>query len=181
MKRFLLICLLLCLPSLSHALDFEELGEYAESPETLKGEFTQTRFLKSLDASITSTGTFSYEKGGEIRWTTLEPLASELILTPEGIHSDDGSLPEDKTPVMKMISDIFFALLSADWEALEQHFRIEGELVDNRWQVVLFPREETLASAIQQIDLAGGRYLTAMDLHEAGGDVVHIELSDLQP
>jgi len=173
MRAVLLLTLLLC-PLFAQALSFTDLASRTGSPQTLSGQFRQTKYLTLLDTSIESAGRFSYRRDDEIRWITQTPVADELVMTPQGIDGADN-------PVAALIGRIFFAVMSADWPVLEQHFTLSGELSEQGWQARLLPLDEEIAPAVERIELSGGDYLRRLELIETGGDRVRIDFSDLQP
>ena len=54
----------------------------AALPETASGTFIQRKTLADVDVTITSTGTFRFEKGRLFEWRTLKPLPSTFTATP---------------------------------------------------------------------------------------------------
>ena len=57
-------------------------GTDAALPETASGTFVQRKTLADVDVTITSTGTFRFEKGRLFEWRTLKPLPSTFTATP---------------------------------------------------------------------------------------------------
>lgn len=65
----------------------------------------------------------------------------------------------------------FQAMLSGDRALLERHYAIELEAVDDRWTMVLSPRDARLARRITGLRLSGnGAELQCMEVVEADGD-----------
>jgi len=58
------------------------LGVGADLPETASGTFVQRKTLADVDVTITSTGTFRFERGRLFEWRTLKPLPSTFTATP---------------------------------------------------------------------------------------------------
>lgn len=54
----------------------------AALPDTASGTFVQRKTLADVDVTITSTGTFRFEKGRLFEWRTLKPLPSTFTATP---------------------------------------------------------------------------------------------------
>ena len=54
----------------------------AALPEAASGTFIQRKTLADVDVTITSTGTFRFEKGRLFEWRTLKPLPSTFAATP---------------------------------------------------------------------------------------------------
>ena len=57
-------------------------GGDAALPERVSGTFVQRKTLADVEVTITSTGTFRFEKGKFFEWQTLKPLPSTFIATP---------------------------------------------------------------------------------------------------
>ena len=56
--------------------------EPRDLPETAEGTFVQRKVLADVGVTITSTGTFRFEKGRLFEWRTLKPLPSTFTATP---------------------------------------------------------------------------------------------------
>ena len=54
----------------------------AALPEKATGTFVQRKTLADVEVTITSTGTFRFEKGRLFEWRTLKPLPSTFTATP---------------------------------------------------------------------------------------------------
>ncbi len=48
----------------------------------VKGSFVQRKILRDVDVTLTSEGTWSFEKGRSFVWNTLRPLPSVFVATP---------------------------------------------------------------------------------------------------
>jgi len=48
----------------------------------VKGLFVQRKILRDVDVTLTSEGTWSFEKGRSFVWNTLRPLPSVFVATP---------------------------------------------------------------------------------------------------
>ena len=57
-------------------------GADAALPQAATGTFVQRKTLADVDVTITSTGTFRFEKGRLFEWRTLKPLPSMFTATP---------------------------------------------------------------------------------------------------
>ncbi len=57
-------------------------GVDAALPEKASGTFVQRKTLADVEVTITSTGTFRFEKGRFFEWNTLKPMPSTFIATP---------------------------------------------------------------------------------------------------
>lgn len=185
MKNILFIVSAFIFCSFAVANDFEELRAMTSNPERLSGTFTQSKYLSQIDISIPSSGSFYYEKDKEIIWRTLKPIDSTLKLTPKAILNYQGSekisqLDTDSNPFVSVFSDIFFGVMTAQWQVLEEYFSVEASVNSTSWEAVLTPQDANIRSFTQKITLQGDQYLRQMTLYEADGNRTHIEFNKLQ-
>lgn len=54
----------------------------ASMPAKALGTFVQKKTLADVEVTVTSTGTFRFEKGKFFEWNTLKPLPSTFVATP---------------------------------------------------------------------------------------------------
>ena len=72
--RWLIFLILTGLPVMSQAVDFKQLEALTAAPDSLRGQFTQTKFVQALDAEFQSSGRFEYQRNRSISWHTLKRL-----------------------------------------------------------------------------------------------------------
>lgn len=186
MTRHLILLLWFIMVPVQAELSYELLTQLTESPDQLQGEFKQEKYLAEFDTTLVSSGIFNYQRNEFIRWQTLMPIENELLMKPNSISSSQGgddliSLKADKDPATKILTEIFFAVLTADWYALSDYFFANGDYQNNRdWQVKLTPREQTLKQAINHVELSGDNLMRKVVLHEKNGDITRIDFLNLQ-
>ncbi|WP_297811440.1 outer membrane lipoprotein carrier protein LolA [uncultured Methylophaga sp.] len=185
MMRFVVL-LLLSLTSIAvnAELSYDLLDKLTDSPHTLQGDFRQEKTLGEIDAVIVSEGQFDYQRDEHIRWVTEKPIADELVMTPDLIISrQDGenalTIEADTNPTVKVMSTIFFAVMTADWYSLSDYFFANGQQSGQDWTVTLTPRNDVLKNSISSVELAGDKLLREITLLERNGDQTHIVLSNL--
>ncbi len=59
-------------------------------PDELQGNFRQEKYLAVIDATLKSSGRYRYRRGESMRWQILEPVQSELLMTPDGLSNRQG-------------------------------------------------------------------------------------------
>lgn len=183
MKRYLLGLIFLILPLNAGAeITFAQLAKISMTPEKLEGQFSQEKYLSALNAGLVSTGVFNYQRGKSIRWEILEPIQNKLIMTPSGIiglQNDSELLQFDASinPTAAVLGEIFFAVLTAEWEKLAEFFELSGSIEGNRWHAVLVPLDRTVMQVFSRIELKGKALLEEIILHEANGDRTTIRLN----
>ena len=167
----LMLCLVLVSPAVYAELSFKALGAIVQMPENLEGGFTQEKYLAALEASLISTGKFSYHENKLINWITLTPIKSSLLLTPDSISDESGAELSQGSDVL---SNVLFSVLTANWAGLSNYFDMSGSTTDENWQVILNPRDATIASVIERIELGGNRFIRELTLYDRSGDYTKI-------
>jgi hypothetical protein len=181
-KRWFFSAFLLLLPTLVQSeISYGQLTQFSLSPEVLEGSFRQEKYLVALDATLISTGVFTYQRGKSIRWEILEPIQSLMMMTPTAVSTKQGDqelmrLDANSNPVAGVIGEIFFAVLTSDWEKLAPYFALSGTNEGQQWHAVLLPLDQTVAQAFSRIELKGKELLEEIVLHEKSGDRTTIRL-----
>lgn len=166
--------------------DVAQLNQLTLSPEKLSGQFTQQKYLADFDMQLASSGEFNYIKNQSVNWHTLAPIENKIIMTPHSITSVQGDkqvmhLQADSNPVVSVLSDIFFSVLTSQWQQLEVYFTLSGHIVDDQWQVVLLPKDSAISQAVSKIELQGDEYLRHLKFIEHNGDYTDIRFVNLRP
>jgi hypothetical protein len=165
-------------------ISFARLAQIASSPDQLQGRFRQQKYLGAVDASLLSSGRFSYRRDESIRWEILEPIRNELVITPSGLSSRQGDnelmrIDADSNPGAAILGEIMFAVLSAEWSRLEQYFELSGEIDGQQWHARLQPRDAAIGQIFSRVELRGAELLRVIVLYERGGDRTTIQLDPL--
>ncbi|MBJ7550329.1 outer membrane lipoprotein carrier protein LolA [Marinomonas ostreistagni] len=171
----------------SHAIwaaSVDELKELLHTPEQLSGHFDQEKYLAAVDTSLKSSGTFAYIAEQEISWHTLAPIENTLTLTPNQIITAQNGqqvsvLDSQNNPVVQVFSDLFFGVMTADWDLLQTYFHIEAHTSQEQWQAQLTPSDVNIAQAITHVSLSGGAFLEQVVLQEVNGNSTTIQFSEL--
>lgn len=185
MKKTLFGIILFTLSLSIFANDLDTLKAITTSPEKLTGTFSQTKFLAQLDTSIKSTGAFNYVRDKKIVWHTQTPIDSTLELTPKTmLNYQDGvqvnQLDSATNPVVAVLSDIFFGVMTAQWQILEEYFSVSAEVSGGHWKATLVPIDDNMGGFINKVTLEGDKYLKQVTLYEPEGNQTHIEFDQLQ-
>lgn len=187
MRYYLPVILLCLLPYAAAAeLSFEQLASISKNPANLEGHFVQEKYLAALDATLHSSGTFSYQRGKAVRWQTLKPINSEMLVTPTSISSKQGGqefmrLETQSNPAVALFNEIFFSVLTAEWAKLSVYFKLSGKAEDGRWHVELVPVDKTVKQVVSRVELKGGALVREIILHESSGDQTTIHFENLNP
>lgn len=150
--------------------------------ENSRGNFIQEKTLAKNGRILKSSGTYVFCPYG-IAWNTLKPVKSTLVLgkdymvqvSSRGVRTVNDARGND---VFTGMSGSLMAVFSGDDNSLRQNFDIEfNSFDDGSWKVSLTPRDRTIASLIDAIDLWGFCFdscteITMIDLKESGGGKV---------
>jgi len=166
-------------------ISYETLTKLTDKPDHLEGDFKQEKTLKSFDTSLVSLGKFIYKCDQSIQWITLSPVENTLLMTPDKVISKQGenellAIDANQNPTVKVLSHLFFAIMTADWQSLADYFNVEGETVTDSWHVNLTPNNKSLEQAITKVDLSGDKFLREVTLYDPNGDITHILFKNLK-
>lgn len=183
--RWFVLLLFAGLSVVSQAADYKLLESLTSAPETLHGQFTQVKFVQALDARFESSGSFDYQRGRSIRWHTLSPIDNLLTLTPRTISNQQGdtvlsSLDSQNNPVVTIFSDIFFGVMTAQWQTLAEYFEMDVQGSKEHWTVTLHPIDTSVEQVVARVELSGDELLREVLLFEAAGDQTQIKFIELQ-
>lgn len=145
------VLLALCLPPLAAAAgpSLPELPEH----DVAVGEFVQRRHVPDVEITIESSGRFAYDADRGLLWEVREPVASRLVIDATGAYQDGRRVAAGGP--LAAVRPIFGGLFGGDRAGLERRFAIDREPGGDGWQVILRPRQGSLAAAIDSIVIAG--------------------------
>jgi outer membrane lipoprotein-sorting protein len=201
MKRLVLIILVSIMPSMVICQEagqitdpasvksdvFTRIRQAASTVRTLAGEFTQEKHLEMLENAPVSKGRFFFQNPDRLRWEVYEPAAMGFIVDGEkgkrwkGQSGARQSFDLKKDPVIRIISDQVFAWARADFERLEAGYDITvlGEDPVSLKLVPLSATEKKYLDHIKLIFSPAEDYVSAIEIHEAGGDYTRISFIDM--
>ncbi|WP_162619802.1 LolA family protein [Salinicola acroporae] len=172
------ITLLLLVPLSAQAFDLGDLQRRLAATPSLAGSFEQQRELADLDSSLSSQGTFLFERGKRVVWQLEKPVEERIELTPQAITDGSG---ENAPPGGEQVAQLFLQLLEGDWQALESRFTLALSGDQDDWQVALTPREAALRERIAEITLRGSDTIDHLDMRTPDGDRLKVRLFDQHP
>jgi hypothetical protein len=154
-------------------------------PAVVRGQFEQRKHIANGMQPLISTGDFLAAKGRGVLWRTRTPLEDALRLTPAEIrHEGDGEsrrVPTDRDAALQALSSTVFALLSADFSALQDAFRLVSRIEDaGGWQIVLYPLPGAPALYFKLIRLEGDMHVRRVEIQTTGGDRTDIRFHQVR-
>ncbi len=154
----------------------------------LKGEFDQSKTLKGFRNPLVSHGEFLVARGQGVWWHTTTPFESTLVATKTRLftRAPDGTtnngVDASTEPGLRQVNELIFALLGGDFDALADRFDVSAQAVGAAgWQVVLTPKDATIARFLVRATLAGDRFVQSVRIDEARGDATQIRFSRQAP
>lgn len=166
-------------------LSYGELEKLSTTPEKLKGHFVQEKYISNLSISLKSSGNFSYQRGEALQWQTMEPIQHKLIMTRESIINKQGEnelvhLNVNTNPAIQVISELFFSVLTAEWQGLERFFKLSsGKNVNGQWAAELLPIDNVITQFTDRVTLQGDALLREVTIYEKNGDYTKIQFDNL--
>ena len=164
--------------------DLARIQALLTKPDVLCGHFEQTKTLVGLSRPVRSRGRFCVVTRKGILWSTSEPFASSLLLTPSQIVESRGGqvtqrLSADKEPGVRIINEVLMSLLAGDLSKVTGTFDVASQVTGAEWQATLTPRVAGLKSVIASIALSGSHTVSSVTIRETGGDRTVITFSQI--
>lgn len=160
---------------------------FGKSPG-LAAKFRERRTIALLSAPLKSEGSIHFDhgpSGGRLAKHTRTPTPKSVLLTATSLTAWDGKkidvLTLASAPGLKIFADSFRMFLAADRPGLEKNFEMKFAGNPNeKWQLVMVPRDANLKKAVASIELAGSKIeLSSLTVREANGDVTATEFYDV--
>lgn len=164
-------------------ITLEDITRQLHISETLQGEFVQRKYLNILPHPLQSSGRFAFQADTGLVWETEQPLHSKLTFSAEGILQEQNGqqtwLARADQPGVAVIGQIMTAILTRDWNTLEEFFTLEvaPAATADHWTLVMTPTQATLTAVMARIALSGDQHLRQMILVEQGGERTEIDFA----
>lgn len=168
-------------PGLSFAQwEIAQLMEALKRTEPVQLGYTETRYLAYLKVPLVARGVLGFHPPDALRRTDDRRLESYLIKGDEvRIETAEGAreIALDTHPALRAFAESLRACLAGDLPRLQQYFLLQVQGDQERWKLLLKPRQASVAALIQRIELAGsGEAILHLEMLEAGGDRTLTEL-----
>ena len=171
---------LLCLSSIAHAFDLQQLSDQLAKPDVIHGQFTQEKHLRALPQPLTSKGSFVLAKKHGLLWLLKTPLQQDYRITAKGIARRDASgwqmLPGKSAGAEQ--NRLFLAVLQGDSSGLQRDFELSLSGDAQNWTLTLSPRSVLLKQVFNQINITGGELVHSIELLETQGDRTLMRMQD---
>jgi outer membrane lipoprotein-sorting protein len=148
------------------------------------GQFTQEKKLAGVNQLLRSSGTFVFWREQGLLLSTEKPFQNAITISRENlIHWDKngkGKIVKDNSSlVQREINKTLLAFFGADIELIQDRFDLEWRFEDdNRWQVVLTPKLESIKKYMSLVVIEGEYYLKKISVSFSEEDKTVIEFSN---
>lgn len=178
-KIFLVLAALLPLPAAAQWDAAHLLAALARAvPERIA--YSETRRLAYLDVPLVTTGELEFRSPDWLR-RSVQGSGESYVITGAAVRIEGNGagreIPLDMHPALRAFAESLRATLAGDLPRLQRYFIVEFQGGEPAWRLHLRPRDASVASVIQSIELSGGgATLRRIETREAGGDVTVTEL-----
>ena len=154
------------------------------SPQKLAADFEMTRTLSVLSDKLSSSGRLVLGGPGLLRWETMSPTRSLLIVNRAQAwiqYTDLGVTKQfdiGSDPVMKVLSEHLFALTKGQFEKLGAWYQIKEK--DGAKQLI--PKQKQIGNVFSEIRvrLSPKGVVQRVDMVSKGGDTTVIEFKNVR-
>ena len=186
MKKLLAAALISLITISGFALSLQDVCTGLSKNANTRGDFVQTKTINANGRQLKSSGNFIISKDG-IMWKTLKPFPSTLVSTENTMiqtaaNGKQTVMDGSDNQIFKNISQTLQSVFAGNSEELEALFTVKfTDNKDGSWKTLLTPKDSTIASVMQSLELAGrdgaGLAGAAGDASAAGGQIVLDSLS----
>ena len=169
---------------LAVVLSGPSMGASPDEAAVLRASFAQERVLPGFRRPLRSEGDVLLVRGEGLRWRTLAPFPSTLVVRDGRMAFRDAEgrtqAVDDGGHVAGLVQALLDALLSADRDALATRFTV-SELPPPRpsaWALGLVPKGAPLDAIYARIEVVGEAQVERIELHEANGGRTTIRFHD---
>ena len=186
MKKLLSAALISLITISGFALSLQDVCTGLSKNANTRGDFVQTKTINANGRQLKSSGNFIISKDG-IMWKTLKPFPSTLVITENTMiqtaaNGKQTVMDGSDNQIFKNISQTLQSVFAGNSEELEALFTVKfTDNKDGSWKTLLTPKDSTIASVMQSLELAGrdgaGLAGAAGDASAAGSQIVLDSLS----
>lgn len=156
MKKLIFFFLLFSFKALSALpLDNTLFSKFISQLDRKKASFEQIKYIPELEMSFTSTGNIFFHKGVGVSFQQKEPeeLTFTATKTTYCVQNEKKDLKE--LPYFEQIAEWTDAIMSENWDKLEELFNLHYSQTKTDWYIELTPTEQHIAEFIEKINFTG--------------------------
>jgi hypothetical protein len=150
------------------------LGQLAQRRHGV-ASFEQRQFLSVLKQPLDSSGLLLYEAPDHLEQRTIKPRPQSVVVDHGQVTMQLGAhvrtLRLADYPQLAPLIESVRATLAGDRAALEDEFILQFSGTLAQWQLLLVPRDPSLAAQVEHVRLSGENdAITGVEVLQAGGD-----------
>ena len=184
-QKMLPILLVLCPSYVFADRLLDQIKTLIESPQIVRGNFTQTRILIGVSKKLTSDGFFLIDKSKGIVWVTERPIYQAIKITDAGIIIGNKTntlmtIDSRNQPSVKYINELMLAMFSGDMNSLERVFNSTGEFTTKGWVLELTQKNPSSA-ILKSVVITGNSAISHITFSTKEGDITDINFTNVKP
>jgi Outer membrane lipoprotein carrier protein LolA-like len=157
------------------SLTLAELLSRMASTRGVVAEFHEQKEIALLDRPLESAGTIYFAPPDRFTRVTRSPAVTRLVLDGARMRFEDATGADavdlGANPVARQFAENMVALWSGDRARLEKLYELDFRAEQTRWELVLVPRDGTLARFVERLAMRGdGAEMRELELVERDGD-----------
>jgi outer membrane lipoprotein-sorting protein len=147
--------------------------------------YLEKKHIQFLDQEINETGILRYRKPDILIREQHKPEKQRFEISTDKLviikKNEKRTIPLDKAPALRAISELFRATLSGDLPRLRKHYKLQFSGTHKQWKLTLYPHNSDLMNYISYVTISGKDYsIKRYELHEADGDWSEIVLKPIK-
>ena len=184
-KKILAVLLVICSGYVFADQLLDQIKTLINSPQIIRGNFTQTRILMGISKKLTSDGFFLIDKSKGIVWVTERPIYQALKVTDIGISIGNKTntlmkIDSLNQPSVKYINELMLAMFSGDMNSLERVFNYSGELTAKGW-VLELTQKNSSSAIFKKVVINGNSTVSHITFYTKEGDITDINFTNVKP
>lgn len=164
----------------------QQITQRLNNISSLYADFKQVKTLEGQSFDLKSSGFLQIKENKDIEWHQTAPFEQVFLLSSNGIKASvDGEpakeIDESQNQTVSDMLSLIKYLIVGDINHLKRVFSVqESGDISNGWTLSLKPKEKPYDLVFNHIALSGKDYIEKIEIFEAGGDRISIELSNIK-
>ena len=188
MKKYLnnlLVIVVILFSTLANAVTLDELQQQFSKNKVIRADFIQNRYINGLSTPLHSTGKMIISQNLGLWWQQKTPFLMTLKMNNERMEqSIDNQTPQiitaETQPQLFQFNYLLTAIFTADKQLLENNFDPSLSEQDNKWTLILKPKQAPLNKIFKEIILSGEKHLQHITLNDLQNDKTEITFTNHQ-
>lgn len=143
------------------AWDIDPLLQGLARSKVARANFVEKKYIAMLDAPVASSGELLFTAPDRLERRTLKPRPESVVLEGGVMTMTRGSrqmtIRLQDYPAVGALTESIRATLAGDRAALERHYTLKLRGSEDRWSLLLVPREARVKAYVLEIRIEGER------------------------